>query len=242
MFQKIKILAFSFSLIFIQVGFSQYEPIKPAAIIKAPITVESIWKRYEFSSRGFAGFKGMKDGEHFTKLNQTESSFNVSKHKYMQHDGVGEVLLTNKDLVFEGKTISIDDYDFNQQEDKLLITSETQSIYRRSYVANFFIFDLKTKKVTALDSKRLGSTLAEFSPDGTKVAYVYENNLYVKDLASDKVTAITKDGLKNSIINGTTDWVYEEEFAITKGFSWSYDSKNIVFLRFDESAVKEFQL
>ncbi|MDD2983006.1 MAG: S9 family peptidase [Crocinitomicaceae bacterium] len=242
MFQKIKLLSFGFSLLFIQAAFAQNVPAKPSGIVKAPITVESIWKNYEFSSRGFAGFKGMKDGEHFTKVNQTKTSFSITKQKYMQHDGVGEVLLTNSDLMFEGRKISIDDYDFNQQEDKILITSEMQSVYRRSYVANFFIFDLKTKKISALDSKRLGSTLAEFSPDGTKVAYVFENNMYVKDLASNKITAITTDGLSNSIINGTTDWVYEEEFAITKGFSWSFDSKNIAFLRFDESAVKEFQL
>lgn len=242
MFQNIKFFAFSFLLFFVQITFAQNSESKPSGIIKAPITVESIWKNYEFYSRGFAGFKGMKDGEHFTKLNRTEKEFSVTKHKYMQHDGAGAILLTNKDLVLDGKVISMDDYEFNQQEDKLLITSDMQSIYRRSFVANYYIFDLKSKKVTVLDSKRLGSTLAEFSPDGTKVAYVFENNLYVKDLASDKVTAVTTDGMKNTVINGTTDWVYEEEFAITKGFSWSFDSKNIVFLRFDESEVKEFQL
>ena len=149
MFQKIKLLSFGFSLLFIQAAFAQNEPAKPSGIVKAPITVESIWKNYEFSSRGFAGFKGMKDGEHFTKVNQTKTSYSITKQKYMQHDGVGEVLLTNSDLMFEGRQIEIDDYDFNQQEDKILITSEMQSVYRRSYVANFFIFDLKTIKDNA---------------------------------------------------------------------------------------------
>ena len=142
MFHKITLLAFSFTMIFSQAGFSQVaiskqskvveakardnadgksnkSPRASTGIIKSPITVESIWKRYEFSSKGFAGFKGMKDGEHFTKLNQTESTFSITKHKYMQHDGVGEVLLTNKDLVFEGKAISIDAYDFNQRNNRL---------------------------------------------------------------------------------------------------------------------------
>ena len=242
MFHKFKLIAFSFSLIFIQASFAQNKTSSQTGIIKRPITVESIWKDYEFSSKGFAGFKGMKDGEHFTKINQSEKTLSITKHKYLEHDREGEVLLTDKDLVFEGENISIDDYDFNQQEDKLLITSDMQSVYRRSYVADFYIFDLKSKKLSALDSKRTGSTLAEFSPDGTKVAYVYDNNIYVKDLASNKVAAVTTDGMTNSIINGTTDWVYEEEFAITKGFSWSADSKNIAFLRFDESEVNEFQL
>lgn len=242
MLHKFKLIAFSFSLIFMQAAIAQNKTTGQTGIIKRPITVESIWKDYEFSSKGFAGFKGMKDGEHFTKINQSEKALSITKHKYLEHDRAGEVLLTDKDLVFEGENISIDDYDFNQQEDKLLITSDMQSIYRRSYVADFYIFDLKSKKLSALDSKRTGSTLAEFSPDGTKVAYVYDNNIYVKDLANDKITAVTTDGMKNSIINGTTDWVYEEEFAITKGFSWSADSKNIAFLRFDESEVNEFQL
>ena len=242
MFQKIKLLSFFVSLVFIQGSFAQNLSNKPSGIIKAPITVESIWKDYEFSSRGFAGFKGMKDGEHFTKINQSESTLSITRHKYLEHDREGEVLLTNKDLIFEGKTISIDDYDFNQQEDKLLITSDMESVYRRSYIANFYIFDLKTKKISVLDSKRTALTLAEFSPDGTKVAYVRDNNIYIKDLTTDKITAVTTDGMKNSILNGTTDWVYEEEFAITKGFSWSADSKNIAFLRFDESEVNEFQL
>ena len=242
MFQKIKLLSFFVSLVFIQGSFAQNSSNKSSGIIKAPITVESIWKDYEFSSRGFAGFKGMKDGEHFTKINQSESTLSITRHKYLEHDREGEVLLTNKDLIFEGKTISIDDYDFNQQEDKLLITSDMESVYRRSYIANFYIFDLKTKKISVLDSKRTALTLAEFSPDGTKVAYVRDNNIYIKDLTTDKITAVTTDGMKNSILNGTTDWVYEEEFAITKGFSWSADSKNIAFLRFDESEVNEFQL
>ncbi len=241
MFHKNKLFAFALSLVFLQITFAQKSSIQ-SGIIKAPITVENIWKNHTFSVRGFAGFKGMKDGEHFSKLNVTETGFSITKHKYMEHDRAGEVLLTKTDLIIGGKSISIDDYEFNHQEDKLLITSEMQAVYRRSYLADFYIFDLKTKKLTALDDQRLGSTLAEFSPDGKKIAYVFENNIYVKDLSNDKITAITKDGMTNVTINGTTDWVYEEEFAITKGFSWSADSKNIAFLRFDESAVNQFQL
>ena len=93
-----------------------------------------------------------------------------------------------------------------------------------------------------MDKGNAPQTLATFSPDEKKIAYVKKNDLYVYDLTSDKTTQITKDGKRNQIINGTTDWVYEEEFAITQGFSWSPDSKFIAFMRFDESKVKEFQM
>ncbi len=211
-------------------------------IIKQPITVESIWKTYEFSSKGFPGFNGMKDGEHFTKVNFEDNKFSITRHAFLNYSGKGEELVSEEDLLYKGVSVSVDNYEFNADETKVLIMTNTESVYRRSYTADFFILDLKTKKLMPLDETRHKSTLAEFSPDGTKVAYVNQNNLFVKDLASGKITQITLDGKTNSIINGTTDWVYEEEFAITKAFDWSPDSRQIAFLRFDESKVKEFEL
>lgn len=219
-------------------AFSQDAP----KIMKQPITVESIWKTYEFSSKGFPGFNGMKDGEHFTKVNAEDNHFSITKHAFLNYSGKGEVLVSDKDLLYKGVSVSVEGYEFNADETKMLITTNVESVYRRSYTADFFIFDLKSRQLTPLDEKRQKSTLAEFSPDGSKVAYVNQNNLFVKDLASGKITQITLDGKTNSIINGTTDWVYEEEFAITKAFDWSPDGKQIAFLRFDESKVKEFQL
>lgn len=233
-------------LFFTALGFSDnllaQEPKKPSGIIKAPITVESIWKKYEYSSKSFPGFNGMKDGQHFTRVNGGNGSFSITKHAFSNYSGKGEILLTEKDLLYKGQLVGMEEYAFNQEENKLLITTNMQSVYRRSYTADFFIYDLTTRKLTPLDETRPGSTLAEFSPDGNKVAYVFQNNLFVKDIASGKITQVTKDGEINSIINGTTDWVYEEEFAITQGFGWSADSKQMAFLRFDESKVKEYQL
>ncbi len=93
-----------------------------------------------------------------------------------------------------------------------------------------------------MDNTRTPQTLAEYSPDGTKVSFLYKNDLYVKDIASGKVRQLTKDGERNNIINGTTDWVYEEEFSLTKGYGWSPDSKYISFLKFNESEVREFTM
>jgi dipeptidyl-peptidase-4 len=106
----------------------------------------------------------------------------------------------------------------------------------------YYLFDIKTKKLSLLDDQHQPQTLAEYSPDGKKVSYIHKNDLYIKDIASGKVTQLTTDGKRNKIINGTTDWVYEEEFGITKAYGWSPDSKHIAFLRFDEKEVKEFTM
>lgn len=202
------------------------------------ITVEKIWKDYVFSAKGVQGFRSMNDGNYFSKITKSDDGRTVTKHKFSDYQGAGEVIIS-ADLL---NGIGIDDYSFNSDETKALITTKTKSIYRRSYTAVYYLIDLKTKKVQPLDEERQPQTLAEYSPDGTKVSYIYENNLYVKDIASGKVTQLTKDGEQNKIINGTTDWVYEEEFAITKAYDWSPDSKWIAYLRFDESEVKEFNM
>lgn len=202
------------------------------------ITVEKIWKNYEFVTESVDGFRSMNDGSYFSKITMTDQGPSVTKHAFADYSGSGETIIKASLL----KKIGIDDYSFNADETKALITTQTTSVYRRSYTAVFYMIDLKSGTVQPLDEQHEPQTLAEYSPDGTKVSYVHKNNLYVKDIASGKVTQLTKDGEQNKIINGTTDWVYEEEFSITKGYEWSPDSKWIAFLRFDESKVKEFNM
>jgi len=206
------------------------------------LSVEKIWRNFEFSRKGVAGFNGMKDGEHFTKLNRSKDSTSITIHTYKNYEGKGKTLVAANELIYHGKLLPIDGYIFSADESKLLLTTETTPIYRRSFTANYFIFDLKTKAINPLDESKNGSTLATFSPNGKKVAFVYKNNIYVRDLENNTTSSITTDGKQNEIINGTTDWVYEEEFAITQGFEWSFDSKKIAYLRFDESKVKEFTI
>lgn len=202
------------------------------------ITVENIWKEYKFSGDYVEGFRSMKDGNFFTKITTSDKGVSITKHKFADYQGDGEVIVSS-DLL---QGITMDDYAFNFDESKILISTNTEAIYRRSYKASFYLLDLVSKKLQPLDQQRSPQTLAEYSPDGKKVSYIYKNNLYVKDIASGKVTQLTKDGKKNKIINGTTDWVYEEEFAITKGYEWSPDSKYIAFLKFDERKVPEFTM
>ena len=199
------------------------------------LTVEKIWKDYEFYATAVQGFRSMNDGNYFTKKTSKAS---ITKHKFADYKGSGEELITPEMLT----GITMDDYFFNSDETKALISTRTQKIYRRSFSAVYYLLDLNTKKLQPLDELRQPQTLAEYSPDGKKVSYIFENNLYVKDLKSGKVKRLTKDGEKNKVINATTDWVYEEEFAITKAYGWSPDSKYIAFLKFNEEAVPEFTL
>ncbi|MFK7787616.1 MAG: S9 family peptidase [Crocinitomicaceae bacterium] len=198
------------------------------------ITVEEIWKNYSFFGSSVDGFRSMNDGNYFSRISKT----GITKHSFTDTEGSGEVLIPGSAL----SSIRMDDYAFNSDETKALITTNTRSIYRRSYSAVYYLYDLETKELQPLDNTRTPQTLAEYSPDGKKVSFIYKNNLYVKDIASGKVKQLTKDGERNKIINGTTDWVYEEEFSLTKGYGWSPDSKYISFLKFNESEVREFTM
>lgn len=206
------------------------------------LTVEKIWKNREFVEASVDGFKSMKDGEYFTKISEINSKPFITKHSFSDYKGTGQEILDLSTLQVDGKQIDIDDYEFNENETKLLISTATKPIYRRSYTAIFYLYDLQTKSLQQLDNQNQPQTLAEYSPDGTKVSYIVNNNLFVKDLITGKINQLTKDGEKNKIINGTTDWVYEEEFSVTKDYDWSPDSKYIAFLKFDESKVKDFSM
>lgn len=206
------------------------------------LTVEQIWKQYAFRTKGVEGFNAMNDGQSYTKIEKGDQGLGIYKYKIGENTNQKEVVVSFSDLKHKDKAVEIDDYSFNADESKMLFQTQTEAIYRRSFNAYYFIYDLKTKKFEPLDEVHFPQTLAEYSPDGTQIAYIHKNDIYVKDLKSGKVSALTTDGKRNKVINGTTDWVYEEEFAITKGFEWSPDSKMIAFLRFNEKEVKEFTM
>lgn len=129
-----------------------------------------------------------------------------------------------------------DGYKMSADERKILLWNDTRMIYRRSFTADYWVYDMKSKSMARVSSEG-GEQIATMSPDGQKVAYVKANNIYVKDLASGATIAVTTDGEKNKIINGATDWVYEEEFVLTNTLNWSPDSRTLAFVRFDESQV-----
>ena len=201
------------------------------------ITLEDIWRDGKFQTRGVPGFKFLKDGKHYTRLEED----NINKYDITTGDKVDVLLDVSALKGKAGFSGQLSSYEFSRDETKLLIRSERQSIYRRSSEEFVHIYDFSTKMLTAVyeDDKIMNATL---SPDANKVAYVWKNDLYYFDIDSGITLPITDDGEKNKIINGSTDWVYEEEFSIVKAFWWSPDSKKIAFIRFDESEVKEFTM
>ena len=196
------------------------------------ITLEDIWAKGTFRGKGIDGIRSMKDGKHYCILTQNA----IEKYDYAKASKVGEVV-NFSGLDLKGYVV---DYQFSKDESKVLLILNPEMIYRHSYLADCFVYDIATKKITPVAKEKV--RLAEFSPNSQKVAYVSNNNIFIFDLASLQTKQITTDGEYNHIINGTTDWVYEEEFAITKGFFWSNDSEKIAYYKFDESKVKQFSM
>ena len=201
------------------------------------IQLEDIWQNYKFYPKSVRGIVSLKNGEQYTMI----KNGSIVVYDYKTGDSVTTLVradeLKTKDME---KPVRISSFSMNSDETKFLIPTETDAIYRHSSKSVFYIWDSKAKTLERLSSGK--QRLAEFSPDGRYIAFVRDNNLFIKDMASKKETAITHDGEVNHIINGTCDWVYEEEFSFTKGFHWSADSKKIAFYKFDESRVKEYTL
>ena len=190
--------------------------------------------RYSFYPRSVRGLRSMNDGINYTTFDSRKQA--IIKHSY-KTGKVVDTLLKIESL----KIPWVTDYHFNEDETKILLETEVESIYRHSYTAIFYIWDIVNQKLlTVSDINK--QQLATISPDGSQVAFVYENNIYIKDFASGKEMAVTTDGAKNKIINGAPDWVYEEEFGFKQAFYWSPDGKNIAFIKFDESKVKTFDM
>lgn len=196
------------------------------------ITLEDIWAKGTFRGKGIDGIRSMKDGKHYCILTQNA----IEKYDYAKASKVGEVVKFSE-LDLKGYVV---DYQFSKDESKVLLILNPELIYRHSYLANVFVYDIATKKLIKVAEEKI--RLAELSPNSQKVAYVSNNNIFIFDIASMQTKQITTDGEYNHIINGTTDWVYEEEFAITKGFFWSNDSEKIAYYKFDESKVKQFSM
>lgn len=200
------------------------------------ITLEDIWVTGKFNPKGIRGLVSMNDGVHYI-VRERDS---INQYRYDNSIRVNTVLHPGMLIpVGEVNPIRFGSYSFSNNEQKILLATATESIYRHSTHSYYYVYDRNLEKLTPL-SPNGKQRLADFSPDGSKVAFVRDNNLFFVNLDSGAEVQITNDGLDRHIINGTTDWVYEEEFAITKGFHWSPDGSNIAFMRFDESNVKEF--
>ncbi len=197
-------------------------------VAQKSITLEDIWKNYSYYPQYLYGLNSMNDGIHYT----IEVERGVEKYDYKTGSKVGEYIFEN---------IQMEGYSFSDDESKILVSTETEAIYRHSRKGYYYVYDVNTKKQTALPKHNKIMSPA-FDPSASKVAYVADNNIFIYDLATGSETQVTTDGKINSIINGQGDWVYEEELVLVRAFEWSPDGKKIAFVRFDETNVPQFEM
>ncbi|MDR2147061.1 MAG: S9 family peptidase [Tannerella sp.] len=192
----------------------------------------------EFRQAGGSEMRSMPDGEHYTSMNRERNM--ILKYSYR----TGQVV----DTLFNTKNArecSFDDfegYDVSSSGNHIIVWRESDRIYRYSYQSIVYDYDVRRRMVQPLNESGKKIMIPTFSPDGRMCAYVEDNNIWIKKFDYDTETQVTKDGEKNNIINGTTDWVYEEEFAVTNMLAWSPDNEYLCYARFDESGVPEYEM
>lgn len=188
----------------------------------------------KFKAKKFESPRSMNDGEHYTLLVNGNS---VVKYNYRTGATVDTLF-----SVFQAKKCpikKITGYEFSPNEQKMLVYTNAHYRYRRTFTADYYIYDVKRKEIEAL-SENGAQEVPLFSPDSRYVAFARKNNLFLYKVDFKTELQITKDGQEGKLINGTPDWVYEEEFEATRHFAWSPDSKLLAFTKFTETDVPEF--
>ena len=202
---------------------------------QSKISLDDITGHQTFAAKSVAGLFSMNDGEHYT----TQEGNNIVKYNYKTGNKVG-VLFDLSKVENAGFSTFID-YAFCSDESKILFTTNRKSIYRHSFSAEYYIWNIVTQEMLPL-SNNGAQQIATFSPDGERVAFVRNNNIFIKSLKFGTESQVTKDGKTNEIINGAPDWVYEEEFSFNRAFEWSPDSKFLAFVKFDETNVPVYNI
>ncbi len=204
---------------------------------KKAITLDDVWNGV-YRTKGLDDLHSMQNGKAYAVFNfdRVERSTRVEIYNYKTGEKV-KTLVSSADLP---ELNYFTDYSFSADESHVLLATEGASIYRYSSKARYYVYNVKTKGLIEVAEGKIQEPT--FSPDGKKVAYVFENNIYVFDIASGSTDQITFDGVKNKIKNGITDWVYEEEFTFVRAFEWNATSSKIAFIQFDETQVPEFSM
>jgi dipeptidyl-peptidase 4 len=227
------------------VGLSTPAPL-PAQATDGVLTLERIFGSREFVAERFGPARWMPDGGTYTTLEpSTDAKEGRDLVLYTAATGTRRVLVSASRLVPEGASspLSVDDYAWSPDGQVLIVFTNTKRVWRQNTRGDYWTYDMRTARLRKLGAGFDPSTLmfAKLSPDGRLAAYVVKGNLHVEDLASGRVTRLTTDG-NDDIINGTSDWVYEEEFDLRDGFRWSPDSRAIAFWRFDTRGVPVFSM
>lgn len=223
------------------------------------LNLERIFSSDEFKTKHIGLVRWLKDGSGFTLLEDSENSTGGGPSspaeseeerpreivRYDCETGERTVMVPLAWLTPEGESapLSIDGYTWSEDEQKLLLYTNAQRVWRQNTRGDYWVLDLADRSLRQLGGEAEPATMmfARFSPDGSRVAYVRERNLYVQDLCDLKIIQLTQDG-SDTIINGTSDWVNEEEFGLRDGFRWSPDSRYIAYWQFNTEGVGDFHL
>ncbi|GGW88908.1 peptidase S9 [Salegentibacter mishustinae] len=201
------------------------------------ISLEEIYDG-TFRQERLQSLQSLDNGKEYVVLNRDRNANTSSIDVYSYKSGEKvRSLLNSKDL---SEISRFQGFELSENEDKILLSTNMEQIYRRSSRGIYYIYDVEGKTLTKLSDNKVQEPT--FSPDASKVAYVFENNIYTYDIASGEETQVTTDGEKNKLINGVTDWVYEEEFAFVRAFDWNKTGTHLAYLKFDESEVPEFSM
>ena len=205
------------------------------------LTVHAIWGTREFAS-DLVSLAWMKDGAAYTTT-EDDASGNTDLNRVDAVSGKTQVLVRGADLVPPGarQPVAIEEYAFSADGSKLLVFTNTVRVWRQNTKGTYYVWDFAAKRLIPVSTKPGYQMFAKFAPDGRTVGFVRDNNIYVTDLATGSETPLTTDGGDN-VINGTSDWVYEEELDLRDAFRWSPDGRRIAFWRLDQTAIRPFYL
>ncbi len=201
------------------------------------LNLDEIWNG-QFSAAGPQSIRSMSDGEHFTVLERSDTSkaMEINKYDYGSGQKLGVIFSSNNYPQLQG----VFDYELSPDEQKILIKTQRKAQYRHSYFAQHYLYNLSDNSLVQVEGPDLQEVT--FSPDGRLLGFVRANNLYYWIISEQKGVQVTTDGIQNHIINGLSDWVYEEEFGFVQAYQWSREGDYLAYLRFDESDVPEFSM
>ncbi len=211
------------------------------------LTVERIYDPREFAVRRFGPSRWLDDSTYTDRSARRGRAGRRSRSRRRGDRSAIGARSRRRKLIPAGATrpLEVEDYDWSADHQQLLIFTNSARVWRANTRGDFWVLDvaIAASCASSADRRRKPSTLqfAKFSPDGKRVAYVREHNLYVESLADGKITPLTQDGSK-TIINGTFDWVYEEELSLRDGFRWSPDGQRIAYWQLDANGVRDFLL
>ena len=200
------------------------------------VTFDDVFRSRAFSAKGVYGLRSMEDGLHYSR----QTSEGIEKFDFATGESQGVLVADGAAIDAAGAALPLGNYTWTAGEKKVIIEDDMQPIYRHSYTAKVYVYDLASGGTTLVSPEAIQNPV--FNPDGDRIAWVHDNNVYYRSLAGSNPMRVTSDGVKNAVINGAPDWVYEEEFGFHVALSWSPNGRYLAYYRFDERGVTEFSM